>query len=217
MIFYHTKRLQYIGFNLFKFTFSFTILVASFLGILSISSCAESSNTSSSSDLKENYGTIDFNSDYAFYNIVPSTLKGKVGIITFLFDKEDIDGTMIQLSRAHEQFNAREDVMFVTHLVRDTTDSLDYIDLVFERNGLVQDLAQWVVNSGDIEMIQSLALDAYFLKGEQSDHSVHLIVDTDGVIRRIYDVNNPEEVRQLIRHVTALLPRYKDPDFKIKK
>lgn len=169
------------------------------------------------SELDKNYGQVNFTSDYAYYNIIPSTLSGKVGVISFIFEKDDIDQAMIQLSRIHEQFDAREDVLLVTHLVREPTDTLIYIDQVFERNGLVQDLAQWVVSSGDTEMLQSLAMEGYHIKAEQMAFPLHLIVDPNGVIRRFYNADEPEEVRQLIRHVTTLLPRVRDADIKVKR
>lgn len=168
-------------------------------------------------ELSGNFGQIDYTSDYAYYNIIPSTLKGKVGVVSFIYSKADIDGILIQLNRVHEQFNAREDVLFVTNLVREATDSTTYIDEVFERNGLVQDIGQWVVNAGDEEMLQELASKGYHVTAEQLAHPLHLIVDTEGVIRRTYNADDPEEVRQLIRHITALLPRYEDADIKVKR
>lgn len=169
------------------------------------------------SELSEDYGQVNFASDYGYYNIIPSTLSGKVGVVSFIFNKDDIDQAMIQLSRIHEQFNAREDVLLVTHVVREPTDTLTYIDQIFERNGLVQDLAQWVVSSGDTEMLQSLGMEGYHIKAEQMAYPLHLIVDPDGVIRRYYNADEPEEVRQLIRHVTTLLPRVKEADIKVKR
>jgi hypothetical protein len=169
------------------------------------------------SELKEVHGTIDFTSDYAYYRIVPTTLKNKVGVVSFVFEKEDIDPVMMQLARIHEQFDAREDVMIVTMMVKELSDSPAYIEEVFERNKVFHDLDQWVVNAGDHEMVTDLARDAYFIKDEQMDGPLHLLVDVEGNIRHFYDAENPEEVRKLIRHVTALLPRGSDPDIKVKR
>lgn len=169
------------------------------------------------SELKDIHGTIDFTSDYAYYRIVPTTLKNRVGVVSFVFEKGDIDPVMMQLNRIHEQFDARGDVMVVTMLVRDLSDGTGYIDDVFERNGIIQDMDQWVVNTGDYEMLTDLAREAYYVKDEQFDGPIHLVVDVEGNIRRYYDADNPEEVRQLIRHVTALLPRGSEPDIKVKR
>lgn len=168
-------------------------------------------------ELSDEVGRIDFSGQYAYMNIIPSSMKGKVGIVTFIWEKRDIDNVMIQLARVHEQFNAREDVHIVTNLVREFSDSTTYIDEIFERNGLTQDLAQWVVNAGDGEMLRSLAFEGYSVLPEQTAYPVHLLVDTEGVIRKTYNAFEPEEVRQLIRHITAILPRTGDADIKVKR
>lgn len=168
-------------------------------------------------ELDNNYGRIDFSSEYGSYNIIPSTLSGKVGVVSFIFRKDDIDPLMIQLGRIHEQFNAREDVLLVTNVVRDPTDSIPYIDQIFERNGMVQDLSQWIMNAGDLDMVQDLARTGYFLNQIDGSTPIHIVIDDQGVIRNIYNAHNADEVRNMIQHITTLLPRKRDADIKVKR
>lgn len=168
-------------------------------------------------ELNNNYGRIDFSSEYGFYNIIPSTLSGKVGVVSFIYRKDDIDPIMIQLGRIHEQFNAREDVLLVTNVVREPTDTISFIDQIFERNDIVQDLSQWIMNTGDIEMVTDLARTGYYLENTDGSTPQHILIDDQGVIRNIYNAHNAEEVRNMIKHITTLLPRKRDADIKVKR
>lgn len=161
------------------------------------------------SELNDNLGVINYNS-------VDSSLKaieGKVGLLTFVNDSKLIDTILFQLIKINEQFNDRQDFEVVTYVVQDSirkvipkidSKSRNYIETIN-------------LSSINQDRYHLLARNILSLKNDKIDKSMHLLIDSEGVIRKYYEVNDPEEIRHLVRNVTSLLPKSQKADIKIKR
>lgn len=161
------------------------------------------------SELNDNLGVINYNS-------VDSSLKaieGKVGLLTFVNDSKLIDTILFQLIKINEQFNDRQDFEVVTFVVQDSirkvipkidSKSRNYIETIN-------------LSSINQDRYHLLARNILSLKNDKIDKSMHLLIDSEGVIRKYYEVNDPEEIRHLVRNVTSLLPKSQKADIKIKR
>lgn len=161
------------------------------------------------SELNDNLGVINYNS-------VDSSLKaieGKVGLLTFVNDSKLIDTILFQLIKINEQFNDRQDFEVVTFVVQDSIRKvIPKIDS--KSRNYIETINLSSINQGSYHL---LARNILSLKNDKIDKSMHLLIDSEGVIRKYYEVNDPEEIRHLVRNVTSLLPKSQKADIKIKR
>lgn len=114
------------------------------------------------------------------------------------------------LQRLHEQFDARGDVYFFTHVLND--DQGTFSQAFREKYGL-EDEAQCFFIKGKDELMESLATKAYQIErqeGESWKNSSHFALVDNMMVRNYYNVQNPEAVKRLVEHIAILIPPRKD-------
>ena len=117
-------------------------------------------------------------------------------------------GAMLQ--KLHEQFDARGDVYFFTHVLND---SLGTFTEAFRQEYGLEDEAQCFFIQGKENALGPLAKQAYQItrqEGQQWHNSPLFALVDDMMVRNYYDVQNPEAVKRLIEHIAILIPPRKD-------
>jgi len=157
-------------------------------------------------DLKEPIGNV---TDYQLMTVDGkpfdfSSIKNNTAIIQFLgkdaLQKDFLWDRMIKL---HEQFDDRNDIMFISHIPN--------ADMV----NLPKDTAQWKIVTGTEIELDRIARESYMTKwneGETVINNSRLILLDSAQIRNYYDANVPFEMGRLLEHVTMVMPRLQEKD-----
>ncbi|HMO38030.1 MAG TPA: hypothetical protein PKC76_01535 [Saprospiraceae bacterium] len=111
------------------------------------------------------------------------------------------------LAKLHDQFDERQDVAFLIHLL-DATATKQGID-DFAANYTLQDSLQCYFLTGDAEAMRTLAREVYKIDDEKLDNYFAL-ADTKGMVRRQYDTRQPADMTRLVEHIALLMPKQKD-------
>ncbi|MFN7116680.1 MAG: TlpA family protein disulfide reductase [Saprospiraceae bacterium] len=162
-----------------------------------------------------NYGKLpDFS-----YNTVVNTqvqtadLQGKVAVANVLDLKNEALsatwGTMLE--KLHDQFNERNDVRFliyVTDTARTTIES-------FTTKYKLQDYEQCYFIPADADVIKKLPLDHHI--GADSLLTHLTLVDTKGMVRKHYNVQDQAQVKRLVEHMALLLPLQKREEISLQR
>ncbi|MCI5080864.1 MAG: hypothetical protein MRY78_04185 [Saprospiraceae bacterium] len=135
----------------------------------------------------------------------------------FSLSGNDLDASLKEkLSKLYDQFESRKDFVMLVHLL-----NADSAQVVNRGEALLAELAfdqpeRFYVAGGTTK----LALDQYKMPVSESElkSGQHIILcDAKQTIRNHYDLNKEEEVRELIHHITIVLPRLQEKDIIFKR
>ena len=147
------------------------------------------------SGLKNNYGqlgsfnTVGWNNDTISSNVT----KGKVLVISFTTDtnRDDVINTLKPIVKT-EQF--REEIDNLAFITFDLgKDSAYYKSMIQQMNNRDKEL--WHIAKGGNDLMTQMKI--------PNSNTISL-VDTAGVIRRLYDVKNPEDRKLLVEHIAVM-------------
>ena len=145
---------------------------------------------------------------YGFEGFSVDDHKEKM-IITAFFDDRDLEKVTGYLEKLHEQFNEREDVVFVNHMQGHQRKLRTH----FEEKGLI-DPEQIFLKAGSNVTTRGVFQSVY--GGEDRAFPCFIFIDTNHVIRRFYDLED-KQVRRLIEHIALTLPVLKERDLIFKR
>ena len=140
--------------------------------------------------------------------ITNEDLSGRVVIANFLSlaNKANAPAYMKQLYQVQDQFDKRDDILFLTFT---EADSRDQVASYFQGLEVKRNKNQWHFLSGSEEDLtgieESLALPATYQSGF-ADNATIMIADTSQVIRQLYDFRQETAVKKLIHHIAVLMP-----------
>jgi len=139
-------------------------------------------------------------------NISQEIAEGKVVIINFLSLRNSSDSPAFikQLYRVQDQFDKRDDIVFLTFT---EADSEEQIAAYFQALQVKRNKNQWHFLKGTDATLEQISQQIAISK---SNELAVAIADAKGRIRYTYDFNDPEAVKKLIRHITNLMPTDKE-------
>lgn len=133
-------------------------------------------------------------------------VKGKVAILNFLsLAKPSTSHPLIsQLSRVQDQFDKRDDIVFLTFT---ESDSEEQIAKYFEGLKIKRNKNQWHFLKGNTADLEQISKNIVI---PSTNELAVAITDTEGTIRYIYDFKDPTVIKKLIEHIANLMPLDKD-------
>ena len=166
--------------------------------------------------LEGQIGVLDLESLGKQMRMIPADQKGKVGIVAFVFDNAEADSIITNLQAVHQQFDSRDDVSLICFVARPDTASLGTDEDLMALYGLT-DYQQWTINQGDRELVEDLSMEHFSFPASRLGESTLMLIDPMGAIKRVYDPFNKDEIQELIRHITVVLPRGPNKDIGIRR
>lgn len=141
-------------------------------------------------------------------------LQGNVTVSGFLPETAEGQSRMIEvLQKLHEQFDERDDVLFLTYSKLDSTQELKARSRAL---GFLDD-EQWRL----VRLPEAVSAGAYFkanyaFPAEWADalstHPYLVLADTSQTIRRLYDAAENKDMGRLVEHIAMILPRKPEKD-----
>lgn len=164
------------------------------------------------------FGTIHHNGNA----LSEELFEEKMVVSSFLDLKQnpaaDDFGTL--LNKLHDQFDAREEVLFFTYILGEKADSTGMLDNFIQKYEL-QDTAQCFFLLADDQLIRQQAIDAYKLpltEGQNLENQTLMVyTDRKGIIRSYYDIQKEDRQKRLVEHIAMLLPKKKDRELVFKR
>lgn len=145
--------------------------------------------------------------------VTQSTFEDKIYITDFFF--ASCPGICPQMTsnmfKLQEEFKANDDILFLSHTVTPTMDSVPVLRNYADKNGVIDH--KWHLVTGDKTEIYNLGRQAYFVENDLGvpkniDDFLHtenfLLIDKQKHIRGIYNGLNRASMAQLITDVKAL-------------
>ena len=158
-------------------------------------------------ELDQNLGSIsDFNLKNQHGKLITTeNTKGKATIINLLsLPASNQDDALIkQLFRVQDQFDKRDDIIFLTFV---QADSEEQVASYFESLQVKRNKNQWHFLKSTSAEKDQIAENIAIKKKELGV----AIADQSGVIRYTYDFKDSEAIKKLILHIAELMPRDKD-------
>lgn len=121
-----------------------------------------------------------------------------------------------RLIALHKQFDERDDLVFMTLVVGDSSELAMQSANLVESYPIRDDYQQVFValddagfarlQSGPLSRVPALGMQA------MGEHDYFLLTDTSAMVRRVYDLTENGEVKRLVEHIALLLPLKKDRD-----
>ncbi|NUQ24554.1 MAG: hypothetical protein HUU34_11430 [Saprospiraceae bacterium] len=141
------------------------------------------------------------------------SLKNRLAITGFVSLSEEaaLDQYGADLSKLHEQFDERKDVIFVTYAEGDSSSMTAFVDKY-----QLLDETQCYFFVTDAQQIQQ-AKAAYHLPAENPGQWWIALTDTNLKLRRFYEADKQAEVKRLVEHIALLAPRIKERDLLYKR
>lgn len=122
------------------------------------------------------------------------------------------------LQQLHDQFDERDELLFVTVLHGDSAQVAQQFDNFTQTYQLTDKNQQLFVQLDDAAYRQ---LDRGLFHpenaGDQSADAFLLLTDTTATIRRYYDVRQSHDIKRLVEHIALLLPLKKDRELIFKR
>lgn len=151
-------------------------------------------------------------------------LKGKTVIADFFFTRcPTICPKMTaQMKRLYEQFDDRNDIIFLSHTVDPKRDSLPVLRDYMKAYGIPLD-DQWHFLTGEQDSIFALGRKGYKLPtdegaagdGEDFLHSPYFaLIDTSMTVRNYYDGTDSLQINRLVEHIALIMPRMPKAEIK---
>ena len=138
-------------------------------------------------------------------------LENKVLIAAYLdANQSKSDGQIGEiLFQLHDQFDDRDDVLFLIHSNK-TSGTIDtYLD---KHQFSDPDQCFFLSVEGEQEFQQK-----YFLPNELSASETIAVTDIKKMVRRHYNINQPKDLKLLVEHITLLFPRQAEKDLIFKR
>ncbi|MBK8563506.1 MAG: hypothetical protein IPN76_09205 [Saprospiraceae bacterium] len=153
----------------------------------------------------ENLGQVDgFNlMNQQNQAITPSGLHGKVTIINFL--PTDLSKAKLlsdRIAKVHQSFDETDDVIFLSFIIPDSTKTL--LQTATELG--IEDHQQWYLLGTSTDEWQRLSKNVYHLPNVENGVAM---ADTSLQIRKLYDINNNQQMGRMIEHVAKVVPKQK--------
>jgi len=133
--------------------------------------------------------------------ITPSGLHGKVTIANFLApDIAKAKPIVERIAKVHQSFDETDDVIFLSFIIADSSKTL--IQTATELG--IEDHQQWYLLGTTPDEWQRLAKDVYHLSDAETGVAM---ADTSLQIRKLYDINNNQQMGRMIEHVAKVIPK----------
>ena len=160
-----------------------------------------------------NFSFLNQNGD----TITNKTFEGKIYIADFFFTRCQNICLIMALNMAdlQEHYKNDEDIMFLSHSVTPTIDSIPVLRAYADKKGVIN--GKWHVTTGSKKHIYDLARKNYFAvldegNGDENDfiHTENFVlIDKDKRIRGIYDGTKKENMQKIIDDISLLKDEYK--------
>lgn len=135
--------------------------------------------------------------------VTPESLHGKVTVVNFLpSDLNSAKPLADRISKVYENFDDTEDILFLSFIVPDTTETL----LQTAAKLGIQDHQQWYLLGTTSEEWNHIAKDIYHLPNPENGVAM---ADTSLIIRKLYDINNNQQMGRMIEHLSKVIPKQK--------
>jgi len=145
--------------------------------------------------------------------VTPNTFENKIYVTDFFFAScpgicPQMTGNMFKLQ---EEFIDDDEVLFLSHTVTPTRDSVPVLKVYAEKHGVIAN--KWHLVTGDKQEIYNLGRQHYFVENDLGepksiDDFLHtenfLLIDKNKHIRGIYNGLNRASMLQLITDIKAL-------------
>jgi len=150
--------------------------------------------------------------------ITNETYKDKIYIADFFFTRcQTICLVMAyNMSELQEHYKNDNDVMFLSHSVTPTIDSVSVLRAYADKKGVID--GKWNVTTGKKKHIYDLARKSYFAvldegNGDENDYDfIHtenfVLIDKEQRIRGSYDGTKKENMQKIIDDITLLKKEY---------
>ena len=167
--------------------------------------------------IKKDHKIADFNLiNQNGKTITQKDYQDKIYIADFFFTRcQTICIAMAyNMSELQEFYKNNKDIMFLSHSVTPTIDSVSVLKEYADKKGVVD--GKWNVTTGDKKHIYELARKSYFAvledgNGDENDF-IHteqfILVDKERRIRGYYDGTNKEDMEKLKKDVALLQEEY---------
>lgn len=122
--------------------------------------------------------------------------------------------------RLHDQFEERDELIFLALLHGDSTVSADQATAFAENYELENQQQQFFIHLEDREYTSLNEGVLQPQNGSESDlepSAFLLLTDTTATIRRYYDIRQETEIKRLVEHIALLLPFKKDRELIFKR
>lgn len=157
-------------------------------------------------DLQQDYGMVsNYNLRTADGQPFSFTeIKNNTAIVHFAGEEINArDATWLQMTKLHEQFDERNDILFISHLSGNTVSTAP------------RDTAQWKIITGESTELARIARENYRLNfpvGQDILDNSQLILLDSAQIRNYYDATDAAQVARLLEHITIVMPREEEKD-----
>lgn len=115
------------------------------------------------------------------------------------------------LEKLHNQFDERQDVLFLIHVLDTTPNNTE----AFATQYKLKDSTQCYFIPTDAAMLQELQQD-YHISAD-SLLTCFTLIDTKNTVRKHYDVQDNAQVKRMVEHIALLLPLQKHEEITLKR
>lgn len=130
-------------------------------------------------------------------------LKGKVAVVNFLpADRDQAKALTGRIAKVHQSFSREFGIAFLSFIPQDSTRQI--IDVAKELG--IENPEQWSLLSTPVQEWQRLAEETFRLPKPGSSVA---LVDSTGMIRNYYDINNNQEMGRLVEQSVLIMPKKK--------
>ncbi|MBI1225644.1 MAG: hypothetical protein GC192_10450 [Bacteroidetes bacterium] len=135
--------------------------------------------------------------------ITPESLHGKVTVVDFLpKDLTVAKPKADRMSKVHQSFDDTDDVILLSFIENDTSQTL----LQRATQLGIEDHKQWYLLGTSAQEWEHLAKDVYHLTDPLNGVAM---ADTSLVVRKLYDINNNQQMGRMIEHIAKVVPKQK--------
>ncbi len=143
--------------------------------------------------------------------ISKNDVKGKIVVSNFIHLQDTVLSSSfgMNLLKLHKQFDEREDVIFLVHVMDTTSGKINRVVNAFAEKYQLKDSLQCYFVFSDLPSLRYLAFEGYKMPSDTT-MPYFAITDPNLMVRKHYDTKNPNEIKQLVEHIALLLPRKKE-------
>jgi hypothetical protein len=124
------------------------------------------------------------------------------------------------LRRLHDQFEEREELVFLTLLAGDSSRVQDQVNTFADAYDLNDQEQQFFIHldQEDARDLGQGVLQPQAIAGADTEPTAFLLLtDTTATIRRYYDIRKEADIKRLVEHIALLLPFKKDRELIFKR
>lgn len=151
--------------------------------------------------------------------LAPAFLEKKMILANLVSASETIrydEQLSAQLAALHEQFDERDDLLFLTLVVGDKEHLSGHPESLQAQYPIADEKQQVFAVCGTEQQArlheQVFSHIAERSVGEGADDHYFLLTDTSAMVRRAYDLGQDGDIKRLVEHIALLLPLKKDRD-----